>query len=247
MNFTKHQLFGIQAVLGMGGLLLLTGCQLPSVEKTPADALLGLSRPLETREFRLAVEPGMKPVELVIANSSDATGGYGAGGNYAELVRSDLNEIFSNCRNYIVANRSVNRQASAELKLRESSARLQSGITPVTPQFIVKATVMQVERETTSEGTKTAWQYLLSAESAKAQRQGAVEVMVEIVSVDTLTTLFSTRSYALLYDQTKESSGSLVLLSGASKSTKRVPERQAIRTACEDAAVKLHKHFTSLR
>jgi len=199
----------------------------------------------QTQEFRLAADPRMRPVEIVVANSSDASGGYGAGGNYAEIARTDLNEIFANCENYIVANRSVNRQASAELKLRESTSSQQPAASPVAPQFIIKATVMQVEREIKSDGTKTAWNYLIMAESAKAQRQGAVEVLVEIVGLDKLTTLFATRSYALLYDTTKESSVGLAVVSTAHRSTTRVPERQAIRSACQDAATKVHKYFAS--
>lgn len=247
MTSTTHLAFCLKTLFGLCGLLAISGCQLRPVEKTSSDELLNLSRPLETREFRLAVEPGMKPVELVVAKSSDATGGYGAGGNYAEIARTDLNEIFSNCKNYVVANRSVNHEASAELKLRESISNQKPGATPVTPQFMIKATVMQVERETKSDGTKTQWQALISAESAKAQRQGAVEVIIEVVKLDTLTSVFATRSYALLYDMTKESSVSLVVISGAQKSTKRVPERQAIRTACQDAGMKVHKYFTSLK
>jgi hypothetical protein len=235
-------LFGI---FGICGLVVLAGCQLPPVDKASSGDLLNLSRPLEAQEFRLTAARGMRPVQIVVANSSDVTGGYGAGGNYAEIARTDLNEIFSNCENYIVANRSVNRQASAELKLRESTSPQQSATAPATPQFIIKATVMQVERETKSDGTKTAWQYLITAESAKAQRQGAVEVLVEVVGLDKLTTVFATRSYALLYDQTKESSLGLPVMSAAKKSTKRVPERQAIRTACQDGAAKVHTYFKS--
>jgi len=239
---------GLTTLFGICGLVALTGCQsLSPAQKASSKDLLNLSPMLETQEFRLAVDPGVRPVEIVIANSSDASGGYGAGGNYAEIARTDLNEIFSNCGNYVVANRSVNRQASAELKLRESTSNQPSSAKPVTPQFIIKATVMQVEREIKSDGTKTAWQALISAESAKAQRQGAVEVLVEVVGLENLTTLFATRSYALLYDTTKESSLGLPIISTARKSTIRVPERQAIRTACQDAAVKVHKYFISMQ
>ncbi len=248
MFFECYRVFtlGLKTTLGVSSLIALMGCQqLPRADRASSESLLNLSPRLEAQEFSLAADPRMSPVEIVIANSSDVSGGYGAGGNYAEIARTDLNEIFANCENYIVANRSVNRQASAELKLRESTSARKSAAVPVAPQFIIKATVMQVERETKSDGTKTSWQYLISAESAKAQRQGAVEVLVEVVAVDRLTTLFATRSYALLYDTTKESSVGLPIISTANKSSKRVPERQAIRTACQDAATKMHAYFKS--
>jgi hypothetical protein len=236
---TNRRVFKLATTVlcGTSILALVTNCHGRPPDQALSSDLLNLSPPLETQEFRLSLYPGKSPVEIVVANSTDATGGHDEGGNYAEIARTDLNEIFANCENYVVANRSVNRQASAERKLGQTTAA------PVAPKFIIKATVLEVQREIKSDGTATSWEYMISAESAKARRQGAVEVLVEVVGVDTLTTLFATRAYALLYDESKESSLGLLVLSHATKSTKHVPERQAIRTACEQAAVKVHTYF----
>jgi hypothetical protein len=240
-----------QVLLVAGLAVLFTGCaSLPPVDQASSSDLLDLSRPLQGEKFRLSEKAKAKRVSISIANSSDAASGLGESSSYGEIARNDLVEIFANCDNYVLASRSVNRQAAAETKLRESNATRQNvpggSVLPVTPDYIIKATVMQVERAIKSDGTKTAWQYVISGEISQARRQGAVEVMVEITKIDNLSTVFVDRAYALLYDETKEMSGSLVVLSGAKKSSKRVPERQAIRTACQEAAMKMHQYFGSL-
>ena len=231
---------------GIISLPALVGCQeLPSAQNETGAALLSLSHPLLAPQFALESIPNLKPIEIVVANSSDVSSGKGAGGDYGEIARMDLNEFFANSPNYIVANRSLNRQATAEIKLRQTAGN-QALITPVTPKFILKATVMEVEREIKSDGTKTAWQYVITASSAKAQRQGAVEVMVEVVDLDTLRTLFVTRCTSLLYDTTKETSVGLLLISNANKSSIRVPEADAIRCACQEAAQKAHAYLVGV-
>src|SRR5262245_34397513 len=106
----------------MLGIISATGCQhIPPPDSPSSADLLNLSKPLETQEFRLPTDPQMKPIQIVVASSTDATGGYRAAGNYAEIARADLTDIFGNCPNYIVASRSVNRQASAESKLRQAT------------------------------------------------------------------------------------------------------------------------------
>ena len=235
-------------LLMAAALMWLTGCASMSVPVTHPD-VVDLSTNLPSRQFTIPLDLTMPKVRLALAQVSCAVAITGRKSEFEEVVRGQMTELLSGVENFVLVNRAVSAEAQAEWQLAAKGAANPATVIKspgaTMPEYLIKVTVTQVEREIRSNGARGEWGLLITATRERERREGAIELMLEAVDLATMETRHVLRAHGLLYDE-KKSSGTLILGIGDAKTeATRVPESQAIRAACEQAVRQLHERFRS--
>jgi len=224
-----------------GFLLLLAACASKPIEVTHND-VVDLSDSLEDKPFDAPYDPGLGQIRLALAQVSCAVAITGRKSEFEEATRSQLTRLLVQTENFTLASRSATAEAQAEWALVANDAA-NPGTVPVSPgvtvpQYLLKATIVQVERNIRGSGEDREWTLYWAARSSEQRREGAVAIEVEVVDLATLQTL---------YDVKTSSGGYFLGIGGGSTDTVRVPESQAIRAACEAAVRDIHAYFVKAR
>src|SRR5437868_2927944 len=227
---TKNIAAAATRVLAAVGLFGLTGCASISVPVEHPN-LVDLATSPPTSQFHLPYDLSLPKVRLTLAQVSCAVAITGRKSEFEEVVRGQMTELLGGCGNFVVANRSLSAEAQADWLLAAKGAAnpstvvKSSGITM--PQYLIKVTVTQVEREIRANGARGEWGLFITATRDRERREGAVELVLEVVDLATMETRHAIRAHGLLYDE-KKSSGVVFLGIGDAKlESTRVPESHA--------------------
>ena len=222
------------------------GCASQSVAVKSNDEIQ--FKPIPKSKYITPFDANMKTVRLALAKVTCAVAISGQKSEFEECVRSNLSELLTNCRNIQFANRVATEELQAEWKVILAGAANPKDIpkTPglMIPEFLIKVGVSQVSRSISGKGKASDWQISINTHEEEETRQGAVQLIVEVIDIATSTNIAAYRVTGLLSDTTKSNSGNILGIGFGSSSFERIPENQAIRDACEDATSQI---FETLR
>lgn len=139
-------------------------------------------------------------------------------------------ECFVGSSNYVVINRELPKDIAAE------QARLSTSASKA-PDFLVMLTVGMVEREISADGSEGTWKLIVSAKDTQRQRQGAVEVYAEVISILDNRTVYSKRAHGLL-DEVEQTKGGRYIVASKEQSTR---SRTALSDGIREASRELSK------
>lgn len=239
----------IEALVAVGLIAWLSGCTQSerfATKPQPRVGLVDQSTALQSRQPSLGKEVRNQKLAMAIVRG-EARGGYLVEGvDAGEIARLHLTNAFQSSPNYVVANRSVLKEAAAERQLQStnSSESFASG-TLTSADYIVRVTVTQIERQIRADGSSMEWRFLVGGSTKDRQRQGAVEVMVEVVDVQTTNTVYTARGIGLLDEIEQEQDSRAIFVRSEKGNFRRVTVSDAVRAACFQAAEEIDRYFAS--
>ena len=156
-----------------------------------------------------------------------------------KIAQMACTECFVGSNNYIVVNSSA-LNAVAQQQQRVEGAKSTAS------DFLVLLTVGLKEREIRADGKLGEWEFLVGgAKETSRQRQGAVEVYAEVISIRDNQIVFVKQGLGYLDEIEQNKSGFWILQNTAQERTERTPVPTAIRKASRELAKEIDAFFAS--
>lgn len=246
---------GIRVTGGRGHLFLLpllvccyfAGCVSSPIASTHRD-IVDLA-PLSENAFEAPYDPRLGVIRVSMAEVEVAVPVVGRSREFARVTRSELTDLFSRSPNFQVASRSAVAETRAEWDLVAHGAAdpttvpASSGI--VLPQYLLKATVTQVDRNIIGKGGDMILPTgPVTIGLSGERREGGVVIQMEVIDLATSVVVFTARGNGRLMDSRRSARGLFQGIGGGQSRTTRVPESQAIREACEGIMREVHGYFS---
>jgi hypothetical protein len=154
------------------------------------------------------------------------------------IAAQSCRECFVGSSNYVVINREMQSDVAAEQSRGSAAATAPS-------DFLVVLTVGMVEREIRADGSTGEWRFVIGIEDTQRQRQGAVEVFAEVISIRDNRTRYSKRAYGLLDEIEQTKGGHWMLGSKQESTTSKTTLSDGIREASRELAREIDAFFES--
>ncbi len=226
----------------------LAGCarlEAPSTKPHARAGLVDQSSAIEHQKASLDGKVWGKQIVLAIVRG-EARGGYLVEGvDPGEIARLHLAQVLRSSPNYVIASRNALREVAAERQIQAASARGRDMGSISSAEFIVRVTVTQIERQIRADGTSMEWKFVIGGSERERDRQGAVEVMAEVVEVATARTVYTARGVGLLDEVERQTGTNGLVVRAESGTFRRVTVNDAVRAACIQAAEDIDQFFSS--
>ncbi len=227
---------------------LAAGCSQPQavvhpdvVHLSPVVMSPGFKPPEDRSLPRIAIAIGTVSVAVPIAGERRA---------FEQTVQANLTEVLQQSWNFDVIDRYESGKIEIERELREANARASGGRNSkqaiATADYLISATVTTVDRNIQGGQTNSRATFVVDVKSGEEERRGVVEISFNLVDAVTSRSVFTFRTAGLLSDSKRESGGSFAGFGSVRTTFTRVPESQAIQSACEDASVRLFDFVKSM-
>lgn len=239
----------VVALVATGTIAVLSGCahsERFATKPQPRAGVVDQSTAVESRKPALGKGVRGQKVAMSIVRG-EARGGYLVEGvDVGEIARLYLVNAFQSSPNYVIANRSSLKEAAVERQVQAASGTGSSSAGTVTgADYLVRATVTQIERQIRADGTAKEWRFVIGGSKKERQKQGAVEVMVEVVDVGTTDTVHTTRGIGLLDEVELQQGASAIVIQSEAGTFRRVTVSDAVRAACWQAAEDVDRYFAN--